>query len=78
MKLIFCFRVLLYKEDEVPFTFYVKEKEITGTLGSILEQEKVETEQTIQIVYQPQAVFKVRSVTRCTSTIPGIIDFVTS
>lgn len=57
----------------MPFTFYVKEKEITGTLGSILEQEKVETEQTIQIVYQPQAVFKVRSVTRCTSTIPGII-----
>ena len=55
----------------MPFTFYVQDKEITSTLGTILDEEKVETEQVVQIVYQPQAIFKVRSVTRCTSTIPG-------
>jgi len=62
---------LILQEDTVPYTFFVKEKEITKTLGSILEQEQVETEQVVEIVYQPQAVFKVQSVTRCTSTIPG-------
>jgi len=30
-----------------------------------------ESEQVLDIVYQPQAVFKVRAVTRCTSSIPG-------
>jgi len=69
---------LLKNEDTVPFTFFVQEKEITNTLESILEQEKVETEKVVEIVYQPQAVFKVRSVTRCTSTIPGHAEAVIS
>lgn len=69
---------LLKNDDTVPYTFFVKEKEITNTLGTILEQEKVETEQVVEIVYQPQAVFKVRSVTRCTSTIPGHAEAVIS
>ncbi|XP_066924910.1 notchless protein homolog 1-like [Clytia hemisphaerica] len=69
---------LLSNEDEVPFTFYVQDKEITSTLGTILDEEKVETEQVVQIVYQPQAIFKVRSVTRCTSTIPGHAEAVIS
>ena len=29
------------------------------------------TEKTVPIVYQPQAVFKVRPVSRCTSSMPG-------
>lgn len=29
------------------------------------------TEESITIVYQPQAVFKVRAVTRCSSTLSG-------
>ena len=49
----------------------MKEREIRETLGDVLEQEKLETEKAVEIVYQPQVVFKVRAVTRCTSTIPG-------
>ena len=49
----------------------MKEREIRETLGDVLEQEKLETEKAVEILYQPQAVFKVRVVTRCTSTIPG-------
>ena len=49
----------------------MNEKEITENLSTLLEDEKIETEKTLEIVYQPQAVFKVRAVTRCTSTIPG-------
>ena len=62
---------LLFQEESIPYTFYVKEREIRETLGDVLEQEKLETEKAVEIVYQPQAVFKVRAVTRCTSTIPG-------
>lgn len=30
------------------------------------------TEQVVDIVYRPQAVFKVRAVTRCAASLPGI------
>ena len=42
-----------------------------GSIDGFLQKEEVETEKVLEIVYQPQAVFKVRAVTRCTSTIPG-------
>ncbi|KAL3765259.1 hypothetical protein ACHAWO_001200 [Cyclotella atomus] len=35
---------------------------------------EVSTEQTLQLTYQPLAVFKVRPVTRCTDTLPGHTD----
>ena len=38
-----------------------------------MEKTNVETEKIVQIVYQPQAVFRVRSVSRCTSSMPGIL-----
>lgn len=69
---------LLSNEDEVPYTFFVQEKEITKSLGLLLDEQKIETEQVVEIVYQPQAVFKVRAVTRCTSTIPGHAEAVIS
>ena len=34
----------------------------------------VSTEQTLQLTYQPMALFKVRPVTRCTDTLPGHTD----
>lgn len=49
----------------------MNESEITGSLKETLETQTLETEKVVEIVYQPQAVFKVRAVTRCTSTIPG-------
>ncbi|XP_071499818.1 notchless protein homolog 1-like [Diadema antillarum] len=69
---------ILQKEDAVPFAFYVDEREITSTLAESLKKEDQETEQVLSIVYQPQAVFKVRAVTRCTSTIEGHAEAVIS
>ena len=62
---------LFVKDESVPYTFFVNETEITGNLKETLESQTLETEKVVEIVYQPQAVFKVRAVTRCTSTIPG-------
>lgn len=59
------------QDESVPYSFFVNETEITGNLKETLESQTLETEKVIEIVYQPQAVFKVRAVTRCTSTIPG-------
>jgi len=69
---------LLENDDPIPYTFFVNETEITEALGKVLEKENVETEKVVQIVYQPQAVFKVRAVTRCTSTMPGHSEAVIS
>ena len=63
----------LLQDESVPYSFYVNESEITGSLKETLETQTLETEKVVEIVYQPQAVFKVRAVTRCTSTIPGKI-----
>ena len=60
---------LLANDDPVPYSFYVGESEVTSALGETLGD--TSTEQAIRIVYVPQAVFRVRAVTRCTSTLPG-------
>lgn len=56
----------------MPYNFFINEKELVESLDTFFEKEQVETEKVLEIVYQPQAVFKVRAVTRCTSTIPGM------
>jgi len=53
----------------VPYSFYVAEQEISGNLAKAIGD--ASTEQAIRIVYVPQAVFRVRAVTRCSSTLPG-------
>lgn len=63
---------LLQKEEKVPYSFFVNDKEITDSLEATLDEKTLEgSEQVLDIIYQPQAVFKVRAVTRCTSSIPG-------
>ena len=59
------------QEESQPYSFYVDEEEIQSSLQAMLEQKSLSTEQTLHIVYQPQAMFRVRSVTRCTASIPG-------
>ena len=56
-------------QEPVPYSFYVSDSEVTGALGDALGT--ASTEQALRIVYVPQAVFRVRAVTRCTSTLPG-------
>ena len=78
---------LLDNEDKMPYSFFLKgaagasssadlteaeEHEIVSTLAEALANTpSTSTESVLSIVYQPQAIFRVRGVTRCTSTIPG-------
>lgn len=60
-------------EDPLPYSFHVGEDEIVKSLW--VDRKDKSTEDAITIVYQPQAVFRVRAVTRCTSTLSGKIHF---
>ncbi|XP_041097194.1 notchless protein homolog 1 [Polyodon spathula] len=69
---------LLQKEEPLPLAFFVNEAEIVSSLASALEGQTLETERVLDIVYQPQAVFRVRAVTRCTSSLEGHSEAVIS
>ncbi|CAC5425318.1 RSA4 [Mytilus coruscus] len=70
---------LLTNEEKVPYTFFVKETEITDTLSKALDKDTLEqSEEVLDIIYQPQAIFRVRPVTRCTSSIEGHAEAVIS
>uniref|UniRef100_A0A3Q3MWM3 Notchless protein homolog 1 n=2 Tax=Mastacembelus armatus TaxID=205130 RepID=A0A3Q3MWM3_9TELE len=70
---------LLQKEEPVPLAFFVHgEVEVVTDLGSCVKALGVETEQVLPVVYQPQAVFRVRAVARCTSTLQGHTEAVIS
>ncbi|KAL9245263.1 hypothetical protein vseg_018937 [Gypsophila vaccaria] len=62
---------LLNNEENLPYALYVCDRELVDELGKFLHNNKVSVEKIVQIVYQPQAVFRVRPVTRCSSTIAG-------
>ncbi|KAI9593901.1 WD40-repeat-containing domain protein [Syncephalis fuscata] len=63
---------LLKNEEETPYAFRVDTTEILENLWQdVLRPGKRTTEDTIEIVYQPLAVFRVRAVTRCTSSLSG-------
>lgn len=53
------------------YEFYVHDMEVRENLAEALDRGGVGTEKMLEIVYQPQAKFRVRSVTHCTSSIPG-------
>ncbi|VTJ65454.1 Hypothetical predicted protein [Marmota monax] len=69
---------LLAQEDPLPLAFFVHDAEITSSLGKTLESQAVETEKILDIIYQPQAIFRVRAVTRCTSSLEGHSEAVIS
>ena len=58
----------------MPYEFFVHDVEIRDSLRETLDSVKsvMETEKTLEIVYRPQALFRVRAVTRCSSSMPGI------
>ncbi|CAK1551169.1 unnamed protein product [Leptosia nina] len=68
----------LLQEEDKPFLFFVNETEIITTLKDALDCNKLNSEVVVDIIYQQQAVFKVRPVTRCTSSIPGHAEAVIS
>lgn len=61
----------LQNEDPVPLSFYINDVELTGSLEKSLAKDFSFSESVVDIIYQPQAVFKVRAVTRCTASIEG-------
>ncbi|KGL81881.1 Notchless protein 1, partial [Tinamus guttatus] len=69
---------LLQKDEPVPLAFYVHDAEIVTSLEKTLVGQALETEKVLDIVYQPQAVFRVRAVTRCTSSLEGHTEAVIS
>ncbi|CAI8052660.1 Notchless protein homolog 1 [Geodia barretti] len=62
---------VLENDDETVYEFYVHELEVRESLAEVLERGSGGTERLVEIVYQPQARFRVQSITHCTSSIPG-------
>ncbi|XP_068220700.1 notchless protein homolog 1 [Palaemon carinicauda] len=69
-KLQLILNALLKQEENTPYSFFVNENEVTDDLAGVLDESTSE-EKVMTILYQPQAVFRVRAVTRCTSSLPG-------
>lgn len=70
---------ILKQEDPVPYKFFIQEHEITSTLEKAVELTgPLISEKIVDIVYQQQAVFRVRPVTRCTASMPGHAEAVIS
>uniref|UniRef100_A0A453A5J1 Uncharacterized protein n=1 Tax=Aegilops tauschii subsp. strangulata TaxID=200361 RepID=A0A453A5J1_AEGTS len=59
------------KEDKLPYAFYVGDEELSLQLGAFMQRNNATAEVTLRIVYQPQAVFRIRPVNRCSATIAG-------
>ncbi|RKP38942.1 WD40-repeat-containing domain protein [Dimargaris cristalligena] len=63
---------LLQADEPHPYAFYVDEAEIVHTLQQdVLQRQQRSTEDSLTIVYQPQALFRVRPVTRCSASLTG-------
>uniref|UniRef100_A0A673YAG3 Notchless protein homolog 1 n=1 Tax=Salmo trutta TaxID=8032 RepID=A0A673YAG3_SALTR len=70
---------LLQKEEPVPLAFFVRgEAEVVESLRVCVKALGAETETVLPVVYQPQAVFRVRAVARCTSSLQGHTEAVIS
>ncbi|OQV16433.1 Notchless protein-like protein 1 [Hypsibius exemplaris] len=73
-----CNLLLEQQEDPLPYSFFIDNTEILKKLDDAIDFDKANTERCLDIVYQPQAVFRVRAVTRCSSTIEGHAEAVIS
>jgi ribosome assembly protein 4 len=64
---------LLSNEEPLPYTFFLTESraELLDTLSALMTSSATSTEKVVSITYQPQSIFRVRSVSRCTASLPG-------
>lgn len=67
---------LLQNEEPVPFAFYINDTEITDSLQSNINENINISEDVLEIIYQPQAIFKVKSVTRCSGSLEGTLHVI--
>lgn len=47
------------------------ESQVVTPLGKHLQQHKISVESAVRIVFQPQAIFRVRPITRCSASLAG-------
>lgn len=59
------------EDFDLPYLFFINGHEIQSSIEECVKHQIINTEKTVPIIYQPQAVFKVRPVSRCTSSMPG-------
>jgi ribosome assembly protein 4 len=71
-KLQLIVNALLGQDDPVPLAFFIDDVQIEASLEDNIKDFNT-SENVIEIVYQPQAIFQVRAVTRCTGTLEGMI-----
>lgn len=72
-KLLLVLKAFLPEEEEQnrPYLFFVNNQEVSVSLAETLKYQLIDYESTLSVVYQPQAVFRVRGVTRCSSSLSG-------
>lgn len=61
-----------FQDETVPYAFFVDNIEITENLEKCLDNRNFNAEHVLDIIYQEQAVFKVRPITRCTRLVKQI------
>jgi ribosome assembly protein 4 len=67
------------QDEPTPYAFFVEETEIVSSVQEdILKALQRSAEDTLTIVYQPQSLFKVRPMTRCSSTLAGHTEAILS
>ncbi|KAF5270442.1 hypothetical protein FQR65_LT05630 [Abscondita terminalis] len=69
---------ILQQDEQMKFVFFINDVEISKDIGSTLDLTSLNTENVVEIIYQQQAIFRVRPVTRCTSSMPGHAEAVIS
>lgn len=62
---------LLENTESTPYSFFIDTHEILNNLAATMSSAGTSTEETINVIYHPQALFKVKPVTRCSSDLPG-------
>ncbi|XP_049849197.1 uncharacterized protein LOC126318222 [Schistocerca gregaria] len=84
---------ILKNPEQLPYNFYLQDEGISSTLIETLERVRksesgkaatkegasgLSEESILKIVYEPQAIFRVRRMTRCSSSLPGHTEAILS
>lgn len=62
---------ILRNDQKLPYAFFLSEKLLETDLQQHLVKNNVSVEASLSVVYQPQAVFRVRPITRCSGSLEG-------
>lgn len=69
---------VLQTEEKFSYLFFINDTQISKTLCDAVNTNDINTEDVLEIVYHQEAVFKVRPIRRCTSSISGHAEAVIS